>query len=157
MEMRAPAAKALESMFADAKSAGYSLLISTAYRSYSYQKSLYDSYATKDGVAKADTYSARPGTSEHQTGLALDIRDSSGKCSLQQCFGDLPSAQWLAANSYKYGFILRYTKDKVAITGYEYEPWHFRYVGTVLSNEMHQKRITTLEEFFNVKGGTSYN
>ncbi len=156
MKMRLPAATALEELFAGAKSAGYGLVVSTAYRGYSYQKSLYNSYASKDGTAKADTYSARPGYSEHQTGLAVDIRDQSGTCSLEQCFSTVPSAKWLAANAYKYGFILRYTKDKVAITGYEYEPWHFRYVGKELATEMHRLGIETLEEFFSISGGTVY-
>ena len=157
MKMRAPAAAALERMFSAATDAKLQLLISTAYRGYSYQKSLYDGYVRSDGQAAADTYSARPGYSEHQTGLAVDIRARSGQCSLDQCFGNLAEGKWLATNAYKYGFLLRYPKDKESITGYKYEPWHFRYIGTNLSQELHDQGVETLEEFFGVSGGTHYN
>jgi D-alanyl-D-alanine carboxypeptidase len=157
MKLRAPAAVALEHMFAAAQTTNLQLLISTAYRGYSYQKSLYNSYVRSDGQAAADTYSARPGYSEHQTGLAVDIRAKNGRCSLNQCFGTMTEGKWLAANAYKYGFLLRYPKDKEAITGYKYEPWHFRYIGTDLSEELRQQGIETLEEFFGVSGGTRYN
>lgn len=156
MNMRRQAASALEQMFAGAASAGYKLEVSTAYRSYNYQETLYDQYVSKDGQAQADTYSARPGYSEHQTGLAVDIRNQADTCSLDACFGTTPEGKWLAGNAYRYGFILRYPKDKEAVTGYEYEPWHFRYVGTYLSGQMHKQNIETLEEFFNVSGGTTY-
>jgi D-alanyl-D-alanine carboxypeptidase len=157
MKLRTMAATALEHMFAAAQKANVPLIISTAYRGYSYQKSLYDSYVRSDGQTAADTYSARPGYSEHQTGLAVDIRAKSGQCSLDQCFGTIAEGKWLAANAYKYGFLLRYPKDKEAITGYKYEPWHFRYIGTDLSEELRQQGIETLEEFFGVSGGTRYN
>lgn len=156
MEMRRAAADALEQMFAGAANAGYKLKISTAYRGYNYQKTLYDQYAARDGQAKADTYSARPGYSEHQTGLAVDIRNQVDTCSLNACFGATPEGKWLAANAYRYGFLVRYPADKEAVTGYEYEPWHFRYIGTDLSIEMHKQGVETLEEFFNVSGGTTY-
>lgn len=156
MQMRDVAATALEKMFAGASQAGYKLEISTAYRGYTYQKTLYDGYVASSGQAAADQESARPGYSEHQTGLAVDIRAQSNKCGLEACFGTMPEGEWLAANAYKYGFILRYTADKVAVTGYEYEPWHFRYVGTDLSQEMHKQNIETLEEFFGVTGGATY-
>jgi len=156
MQMRNVAATALEQMFAAANAVGLHLVVSTAYRSYSYQQTLYDGYVSSQGQAAADQGSARPGFSEHQTGLAVDIRNSSDTCSLESCFGTTPEGEWLAANCYKYGFILRYPADKETITGYEYEPWHFRYVGTSLSNEMHKDRIETLEEFFGVSGGTTY-
>jgi len=156
MQMRDAAATELEKMFAGAAQAGYKLEVSTAYRGYSYQKTLYDGYVAASGQAAADQESARPGYSEHQTGLAVDIRAQSNKCGLEACFGTMPEGEWLAANAYKYGFILRYTADKVAVTGYEYEPWHFRYVGTDLSQEMHKQNVKTLEEFFGVTGGTTY-
>jgi len=156
MQLRDPAATALEQMFAGATQAGYQLQVSTAYRGYEYQTGLYNGYVSRQGQAVADQESARPGYSEHQTGLAVDIRAASNKCSLDACFGSMAEGQWLSANAYRYGFILRYPADKTAITGYEYEPWHFRYVGTLLSQEMHKQHIETLEEFFHVSGGTTY-
>jgi D-alanyl-D-alanine carboxypeptidase len=87
----------------------------------------------------------------------VDIRSKTGQCAIEQCFGNLPEGQWLAANAYKYGFLLRYPEDKESITGYEYEPWHYRYIGTALSHELHRTRTQTLEEFFGVSGGKSYN
>jgi D-alanyl-D-alanine carboxypeptidase len=156
MQMRDPAASALEQMFAGAKTAGYALMVSTAYRGYDYQKTLYDGYVGSHGQAAADQESARPGYSEHQTGLAVDIRAASDQCSLEACFGTMPEGKWLSANAYRYGFILRYPADKTSVTGYEYEPWHFRYVGTSLASEMHTHHSETLEEFFHVSGGTTY-
>lgn len=156
MQMRDAAATALEKMFAGATTAGYKLQISTAYRGYDYQKQLYDGYVSSAGQSAADQESARPGYSEHQTGLAVDIRSVSDTCSLEACFGTTPEGEWLAANAYKYGFLLRYPQDKEAVTGYEYEPWHFRYIGTDLSNELHKDHVQTLEEFFHVTGGTTY-
>lgn len=156
MKMRKSAAKALEKMFAAAEKADINILISTAYRGYSYQKVLYNGYVARQGQAVADTQSARPGYSEHQTGWAVDIRAKSGKCPIEQCFGALPEGKWLAANAYKYGFLLRYPADKAGITGYQYEPWHFRYIGTYLSKEMHRTGTETMEEFFDVSGGNKY-
>lgn len=156
MRMRAEAAHHLEQMFADAKSNGLSLMLSSGYRSYSYQISLYNGYVRSEGQTLADQQSARPGYSEHQTGLAADIEPTSRNCELNDCFASTSEGKWLAANSYKYGFILRYAKDKVAITGYEYEPWHFRYVGKALALQMHNQNIKTLEEFFGISGGTGY-
>jgi D-alanyl-D-alanine carboxypeptidase len=156
MQMRDPAASALEQLFSGAKTAGYSLMVSTAYRGYDYQKTLYDGYVATHGQATADQESARPGYSEHQTGLAVDIRAASDQCSLEACFGTMPEGQWLSANAYRYGFILRYPADKTTVTGYEYEPWHFRYIGTDLAKEMHDQHVETLEEFFHVSGGTTY-
>jgi D-alanyl-D-alanine carboxypeptidase len=156
MQMRDAAATALEKMFAGASTAGYTLQVSTAYRGYNYQKQLYDGYVSSAGQAAADQESARPGYSEHQTGLAVDIRNVDNTCSLEACFGTTPEGEWLAANAYKYGFLLRYPQDKEKVTGYEYEPWHFRYIGTDLSNELHKNHVQTLEEFFNISGGTTY-
>lgn len=150
-------APALESLFAGAKAAGYTLMLSSGYRSYSYQVGVYNGIVASQGQAAADQQSARPGYSEHQTGFAADVAPRSGHCDLSQCFGTTPEGEWLAANAWRYGFIIRYQADKVAVTGYEYEPWHIRYVGTDLSTEMHKTGITTLEEFFGVSGGTSYN
>lgn len=157
MQMRTETATALEQMFAGAKQQGINLEVVSAYRSYSYQQTLYEGYVGSVGQSAADAESARAGYSEHQTGLSVDIGGTDNACVLSQCFGTTPEGAWLAANAYKYGFLLRYPQDLESITGYEYEPWHFRYIGTYLSEEMHRENILTLEQFFNVSGGTTYN
>lgn len=148
--LRQEPAKALEDMVNAAKLDGINLGLTSGYRSYQYQISVYNGYVQQYGQAGADKVSARPGTSEHQTGLALDLEPSSGQCSLEICFADLPEGQWLAANAYKYGFVLRYPEGKYSVTGYEFEPWHFRYVGKELSQELRKTGTQTLEEFFNI-------
>lgn len=149
-------APALSTLIADAKASAVNLHVISGYRSYSYQVNLYNSYVTSDGQAKADTYSARPGYSEHQTGLAVDVGGAHG-CDMQQCFGLMPEGLWLATNAAKYGFIIRYTTQNQAITGYEAEPWHLRYVGTELAAEMKKQNIDSLETFFTISGGSVYS
>ena len=134
------ALSAFYTMQADAYKAGCNLWITSGYRSYSYQSSLYNQYAARDGYAKADTYSARPGYSEHQTGLAMDINVAGDS------FGYSPESKWLAANCWKYGFIIRYPQGKQDITGYKYEPWHVRYLGKDLAKEVYDSGLS-LEEF----------
>lgn len=153
-QMRPEASSALNTLLKDASSAGNSLHIISAYRSYSNQQATYNNYVAQDGVAKADSYSARPGHSEHQTGLAVDL--GNGNCDLEICFGNTLAGKWLAENAYKYGFIVRYPSEKTDITGYQYEPWHLRYIGPELASEMHRTNILTLEEFFGINGGTNY-
>lgn len=137
----------LETMFADAKKAGFDLLFASGYRSADLQAAYYNSYVKRDGVAAANKYSAKPGTSEHQTGLVFDVARSDRKCYLEICFADTDEGKWLADNAYKYGFTLRYKNGKEDITGYQYEPWHFRYVGAQLAAELNNTD-QTLEEFF---------
>jgi D-alanyl-D-alanine carboxypeptidase len=156
MQLRSSTAKALETMFSAAKTDNINLMISSGYRSYTYQVNLYGSYVSSIGQASADTQSARPGFSEHQTGQALDIEPTSRKCEVAQCFADMPEGKWLVTNAYHYGFILRYTPADVAVTGYESEPWHYRYVGIPLATEMHTTGVATLEQFFGVSGGQNY-
>lgn len=139
--------KSVETMFADAKKAGFDLLFASGYRSADLQASYYNGYVARDGQDAANKYSAKPGTSEHQTGLAFDVSRSDRKCYLEICFSETPEGKWLAKNAYKYGFTLRYPKGKEDITGYQYEPWHFRYVGPELAAELN-KTNQTLEEFF---------
>lgn len=153
-QIRPEANASLASLLKDASDSGNQMYIISSYRSYSNQQSTYGAYVARDGVAQADTYSARPGHSEHQTGLALDL--GNGTCNLEICFGDTNAGKWLAQNAYKYGFIIRYPNDKTNITGYQYEPWHIRYVGIDLSTEMHVNNIETLEEFFGINGGPIY-
>ncbi|MEO8105230.1 MAG: M15 family metallopeptidase [Candidatus Saccharibacteria bacterium] len=155
--VRSDTASALNTLFSAAKSEAINLNLQSGYRSYGYQGSLYNRYVTQQGLAVADSQSARPGYSEHQTGLAADLGGSSDPaCDVEQCYASTAEGKWLAANSYRFGFIVRYPADKQNITGYSYEPWHIRYVGTELSQEMHAKGISTLEEFFHVTGGENY-
>lgn len=156
-QLRSEAAKAAEEMFAAASAEGVSLRVDSAYRSYDRQVSVYGSEVKAYGQATADTQSARPGHSEHQTGLVADFGAASGKCSIADCFGDMTEGKWLASNSYKYGFIMRYTPTKQSVTGYRYEPWHFRYVGKELALEMHKTNVETLEEFFGLPAAPNYN
>ena len=137
------AKNAFDEMQNAAKNDNIKLWIASGYRSYSLQTNLYNSYVLKDGKAKADTYSARPGHSEHQTGLAMDLNiiDSS--------FEGTPEAIWIEKNCYKYGFIIRYPKGKEDITGYKYEPWHVRYLGKELAEKVYNTG-KTLEEYLNI-------
>lgn len=153
--MRAEAAAALESMYADAKPAGAGFSVSTAYRSYDHQAALYYPRARDRGVEAADRTTARPGYSEHQSGLAVDIFDTED-CRLEQCFGSTVAGKWVAEHAWEYGFVMRYPEGKEDITGYIWEPWHLRYVGPELAAEMHQTGITTLEEFFGLPAAPEY-
>jgi D-alanyl-D-alanine carboxypeptidase len=129
----------------------------SAYRSYAAQSADHASLVARDGLKVADNESARAGYSEHQTGLAVDIAPvPSNGCNLELCFGTTPQGKWLAANAYKYGFLLRYPADKVAVTGYQYEPWHFRWIGVPLATEMHDDGVQTLEEFFDLPAAPAY-
>ena len=152
--LRAEAATALEKMHAAGKKAGYNYYLMSGYRSYSYQAALYARYVRQDGQARADTYSARPGHSEHQTGLAADIYEYSS-CT-GSCFGGSRAGLWLRNNAYKYGFILRYDQGMQHIVGYIYEPWHFRYVGTAVATDMHNRGIRTLEQYYGLPAAPHY-
>lgn len=146
-KMRQEAASALEQMFKAAEDDGILLAGVSAYRSHNTQKALFDRYTKRDGLVKAKTYSAVPGTSEHETGLAIDISGSEGKCAAADCFADTKEALWLEEHAHEHGFIIRYLKGKEEITGYQYEPWHLRYVGKDLAAEL-AKSGETLEEYF---------
>lgn len=152
----ARAASALESMFQAAKDEGITLMLSNGFRSYATQQSLYNSYVQQDGQANADTYSARPGHSEHQTGLAADIIVPSGTCSLEQCFGDLPEGKWLAQNAHNYGFIIRYTKTNKSEAGYTHEPWHIRYIGVSDAKQYYTNNASSLESYLGKPAAPDY-
>lgn len=142
---------AFDEMAAEAKLSGINLTAFSTYRSYEYQTSLYDRYVSKDGVEEADRYSARPGYSEHQTGLAFDIGEVNyEKYWASFKFGDTEAGKWVAANAYRYGFILRYPNGKEDITGYRHESWHFRYVGKEIAEEIFKRNIT-LEEYLGLQ------
>ncbi len=139
-----PDAKAaFDQMKADAAAEGLTLKIVSGYRSYRQQVSTYATFSGRDGKALADRYSARPGHSEHQTGLAMDIN------SVKNSFADTAEGKWLAENCAKYGFILRYPKDKEPQTGYMYEPWHIRYLGKELAETVTSSGLC-LEEFLGI-------
>ena len=118
---------------------GLDILITSAYRSYEYQEMLFNNYVARDGVEKAETYSAKPGHSEHQTGLTVDIRTPQFDI---KDFEGTPESNWVNDNAYKFGFIVRYPKDKEYITGYQYEPWHLRYVGKDLAKYLYDNELT---------------
>lgn len=142
---------ALNTMIAAAKVNGFELTAFSSYRSYSYQQQLYTNYVKKDGQAAADRYSARPGYSEHQTGLAFDIGEVGRQdLWLTEEFGETPAGKWLYNHAHEYGFILRYPKGKESVTGYMYESWHFRYVGMDIAEKIFAKKVT-LEEYLNVQ------
>ncbi len=146
-KMRAEAAAAIEDLFAGALKDGVKLLGVSAYRPYSKQKALFQQYVRQDGVEAAKTYSALPGTSEHETGLAIDVTGGDGKCAAEDCFSGSKEAKWIEAHAAEYGFIIRYPKGKEAITGYQYEPWHLRYVGKKIAADIMSRGIT-LEEYY---------
>jgi D-alanyl-D-alanine carboxypeptidase len=149
-KMRKEAAKALERLFQGAQKDGIHLSGVSAYRSYSTQQWLFQHYVNRDGYAAAVKYSAIPGTSEHQTGLAIDVSGEDGKCAASSCFANTKEAKWLSKHSAEYGYIVRYPKGKESITGYKYEPWHIRYVGPAAMAAEIRDRGITLEEFFDV-------
>ena len=147
--MRAPAAKQMEQRFAAAKTEGVTLNAVSGFRSGERQKVLYNNYVARDGKAAADQYSARPGNSEHQTGLAFDISAPSVGNGLTAALGDTKEGKWIANNAAKYGFIVRYDRGFQSRTGYTYEPWHIRYVGVDVATQI-KNNGQTLEEYMKV-------
>ena len=128
-ELRAEAAEATEQLFAAAREDGIELRVISAYRSFAYQQELYEGYAAQHGTDRTNEMSARPGHSEHQTGLAIDVDTPDGAHTLYQSFGDTQAGQWLAAHAHHFGFVIRYPQDAHEVTGFQYEPWHLRYFG----------------------------
>ncbi len=151
--VRADALTQLNKLLNAASNNGTGMNILSAYRSFATQSATYNGWVARDGQAQADTYSARPGYSEHQTGLAIDL--GNGACDLEACFGDTPAGKWLAKNAHTFGFIIRYPEGKQDIVGYQYEPWHLRYVGTELAAEIYRSG-QTMEEFFGLDPAPTY-
>lgn len=145
--MRKRAADALEQLFAAALKDGYTLKGVSGYRSYERQEQIYNNNVRTRGTAQTDKVSAVPGSSEHQTGLAIDVSSASANYELEKFFGNTAEGKWLKKNCYKYGFIIRYPKGKSEITGYSYEPWHIRYVGRNLAKHLKKTKMT-LEEYY---------
>lgn len=134
---------AFNAMRAEAARSGVNLFIVSGFRSFSSQRSIYGGYVSREGVARADRHSARPGFSEHQSGLAIDVN------SVSQSFGSSREGRWVAANAHRFGFIVRYPQGKEHITGYMYEPWHLRFVGTEAARILVSRGLT-LEEYTGV-------
>lgn len=149
-------AAAAEAMFAAAARDGVVMTLASGYRSYGTQVATYNGYVAARGQADADTASARPGYSEHQTGWAFDIGDGGGACGFQPCFADQPAAVWAKANGHRFGFVVRYPWWLHPITGYYYEPWHLRYIGVEAATDMANRGISTLEEYFGVEAAPGY-
>ncbi|MHA7208959.1 M15 family metallopeptidase [Arthrobacter sp. MDT1-65] len=155
--LRSDVAAAVEGMFAAAAEDGVALTLISGYRSFAVQESTYASWVAQYGdAAGADTVSARPGYSEHQTGLAFDIGQADGACTLVLCFRDTPAAQWAATHAADHGFILRYPLGYHEVTGFSAESWHFRYVGRDVSLAMRAAGTRTLEEYFGLPAAPSY-
>ena len=138
-KLRESAYNAFISMFNDAKKDNVTLIVNSSYRSYNDQEETYNNYSTWYGKEEADKIAARPGFSEHQTGLAIDIMTYKTN---RNNFEVSDAFKWLQENAYKYGYILRYPKDKEYLTGYSYESWHYRYVGKEIANEIKNNNIT---------------
>lgn len=150
-------AAAAEAMFAAAARDGVVMVLASGYRSYGTQVATYNGYVAARGQADADTASARPGYSEHQTGWAFDIADGGGACGFQPCFADQPAAVWAKANGHRFGFVVRYPWMFHPITGYYYEPWHLRYIGVEAATDMLGRGINTVEEYFGVGAAPGYS
>lgn len=140
--MRKEAAHALEDLFKASDKAGVDLFAQSGYRSYNRQVSIFASYVKKDGEKAANKYSARPGESEHQTGLTMDVTSPEINFNLNINFAKTAEGKWVKDHAHEYGFIIRYPKDKVDITEYQYEPWHLRYVGKEVASVIYEKGIT---------------
>lgn len=151
--MRPEAAAALEELFAGAMSEDITLFATSGFRSYSTQKAIFDRKLETMSEKAANASVAKPGYSEHQTGLAMDVEGLSSLGSgLVEDFGETPEGKWLAAHAHEYGFILRYPKGKTDITGYIYEPWHIRYVGREAAEEIYAQDLTLEEYILKVRG-----
>ncbi|PEJ11467.1 M15 family metallopeptidase [Bacillus wiedmannii] len=146
--LRKEAAEALERLFDLAKKEGIQLNAVSGFRSYDYQKKLYANNVKRKGQEHTDRFSAKPGHSEHQTGLTMDVSSKSANNELELTFANTKEGKWLKENAHRAGFIIRYPKGKESITGYAFEPWHIRYVGDI-AESIYKKKLT-LEEFMNL-------
>lgn len=146
----AKASSDFQQLYQAAQAAGMGFFVTSSYRSYENQITTYQYWVGTSGYDGADTYSARPGYSEHQTGLAIDV--AAGGCTLD-CFGSTAQYQWLQANAARYGFIQRYYAGSEEITGFKSEEWHYRYVGRAVAEDMRSRGIKSLEEYWGMTGG----
>lgn len=153
-KLRKKAASALEELFTAAEESDCILYGVSGFRSYERQSTIYNQNLLKKGSEHTNLYSAKPGTSEHQSGLAIDVSSRSASLQLLENFGKTEEGLWLAKNCWKYGYILRYPEDKVTITGYAYEPWHIRYVGKKLAKYLYKHNLC-LDEYYGYEAQTS--
>jgi D-alanyl-D-alanine carboxypeptidase len=133
------------------------LLLNSGYRSFDTQVAVHDLQVARLGLKAGEALAARPGYSEHQTGLAADVSAAGQGCTIQVCFSKTKAGKWLADNAWQYGFILRYPDGQTKTTGYQFEPWHFRYVGVDLATEMKSQNIAVLEKFWKLPATPSYS
>lgn len=155
--LRTDAGAALSEMVAAARAAGAGqIAITSGYRSFGDQKTQYASQVSAKGRTGADEVSARPGFSEHQSGLATDVVACDGGCSSIEKFGRTSQGKWVAANAWRYGFVVRYEKGQTGTTGYSPEPWHLRYVGIAIAEAYHEGGFRTLEEFWGLPASPDY-
>lgn len=132
------------------------LILNSGYRSFDSQSRIHANQVARLGLAAGEALAARPGYSEHQTGLAVDVSAKGQGCAIYTCFAKTTAGKWLAANAYQYGFILRYYNGQTAIHGYQFEPWHYRYVGVEIATLMKLKRIGVLERFWALPAAPTY-
>lgn len=145
--LRAEVAEQLEAMFAAAQESGLHFRVVSGYRSYDTQAGTFDYWVRQSGSAAADAVSARPGHSEHQTGLAADLDNTTGECYLEQCFGETDEGRWVQEHAHEFGFIISYPQGEEQVTGYAYEPWHIRYVGPQVAEDMHRRDYRVLSNY----------
>ncbi|WNM25024.1 M15 family metallopeptidase [Demequina capsici] len=153
--LRREAASALEAMRVAAVADGAGFSIASAYRSHTEQISLHAAYVSRWGASSAESFSARAGYSEHQTGWAVDVY-AGASCRVEQCFADEAAGRWVAEHGWEHGWIVRYPQGSSDVTGYRYEPWHLRYVGVALATWMHEHEVATLEEAFGLGDAPDY-
>jgi D-alanyl-D-alanine carboxypeptidase len=157
MRLARPAANALVRMARAMKADGAgTLVLQSGYRSYATQKYVHARQVARFGKAKGEALAARPGFSEHQTGLAADVAAVGQKCVIQVCFAKTKAGKWLAANAFKYGFVMRYQDGQTETTGYQFEPWHFRFVGVALATEVRYQHMRSLEQFWELPAAPNY-
>lgn len=150
-QLREDASLALSDMFAAARSDGINLYARSGYRSYNTQSTLYNNYIEDHGQEAADRFSAEPGSSEHQTGLAMDVTSESVNFELAEAFGETEEGAWVRENAHEFGFIIRYPEGAEEITGYMYEPWHLRYLGEAVATDVYDSGLT-YEEYIMESG-----
>lgn len=154
-QLRAQAADAARNLITAARKDGITLTVTSAYRSYAVQEKTYCHWVKQNGQQQADVLSARAGYSEHQTGLAIDFSSHEG-CSLEQCYAQTKAGRWLAEHAVEYGYILRFPHHQQRVTGYVFEPWHYRYMGVELTKEYLASGTGTLEEFLGTGAAPDY-
>lgn len=156
-KLRKEASKAAYKLAMAMKAAGKgSLVIQSAYRSYAEQKTIHARQVEKYGLTTGEALAARPGYSEHQTGWAMDVSARGQGCQIRVCFGQTKAGRWLAGNAWRFGFIIRYPSEAMEVTGYQYEPWHLRYVGQGLAIVMNEDKVRVLEKFFGYPSAPNY-